>query len=325
MVVVTGGAGFIGSAIIWNLNCLGQSDNIVVDELETDEKWKNLNGLKFAEIFHKDHFMEMILDETVPFEIDAIFHMGACSSTMEKDGDFLLHNNFRYSVELAKYSLAHDVRYIYASSAATYGDGSKGYDDDEDNLDILRPLNIYGYSKQLFDVWVKRNDFFKNFVGLKFFNVYGPNEFHKEDMRSVVNKAFEQACGAGKVKLFKSYSEEYKDGEQMRDFIYVKDAVDMTLFFYENKDKNGLFNIGTGKARTWNDLAAALFSSMDKHADLEYVDMPLPIRSKYQYYTEANINKLRNAGFDKKIHTLEEGVADYVGNYLLKEYYLGMC
>lgn len=323
MIVVTGGAGFIGSAIVWKLNQLGQSKIIIVDDLGTDDKWKNLVPLKFEDFIHKDDFIEMIIDEDIPFDISAIIHMGANSSTTEKDADHLFTNNYQYTKELAAYCLEKNIRFIYASSAATYGDGSLGFEDDESKLETLRPLNMYGYSKQLFDLWAKRNNAFDKIVGLKYFNVYGPNEYHKEDMRSVVHKAFEQIRDSGKVKLFKSLNEKYRDGEQLRDFIYVKDAVDMTLFFLDKPDINGLFNIGTGKSRTWNDLVSAIFKALNKEINIEYVDLPEHLREKYQYFTEANMNKIKKAGFNSSITSLEDGVADYVKNYLLGKLYLG--
>ncbi len=324
MIVVTGGAGFIGSAIVWKLNRSGKDKIIVVDELGKEEKWKNLNGLKFADFFHKDDFMGLVLQRKFPFKVSAVIHLGACSSTTEKDADFLMDNNVHYSQELAKFCLENGVRFIYASSAATYGDGSNGYNDDESKLDILRPLNMYGYSKHLFDIWIKRNGLIDKVVGLKYFNVYGPNEYHKEEMRSVVHKAFEQVRDTGKVQLFKSYKPEFKDGEQRRDFVYVKDAVDMTLHFLEHTDKNGIYNVGTGQAQSWVELVTALFDAVGKPVNIEFVDMPEVIRGKYQYFTEANLKKIRTAGYDKHIMNVREGVMDYVKNYLLKEIYFGM-
>lgn len=323
MIVVTGGAGFIGSAIVWRLNELGEQEIVIVDELGTDEKWKNLTGLKFIDIYHKDEFIELILGDAVPFDIDAVIHMGACSSTTEKDADYLLENNYQYSQDLAKYCLMHKARFIYASSAATYGDGTKGYDDDQTSLNDLRPLNMYGYSKHLFDLWLHKMGMIEEVAGLKYFNVYGPNEYHKGDMRSVVHKSFEQIRDTGKVKLFKSYRDDYKDGEQVRDFIYVKDAVDMTLYFLQNRNKNGLFNVGTGRARSWIDLVTAVFKAMDKKVNIEFIDMPYDIKDKYQYHTEANLSKLRNAGYSNDITSLEEGIEDYVKTYLMREKYLG--
>ncbi len=324
MIIVTGGAGFIGSTIVWKLNQMGEEEIIIVDELGTDDKWKNLNGLKFIDVYHKGEFFDLIVEDAIPYEINAIIHMGACSSTTEKDADYLLQNNYHYSQELAKYCMTHRARFIYASSAATYGEGENGYDDDQTKLNDLRPLNMYGYSKQMFDLWLHKTGIDEEVVGLKYYNVYGPNEYHKDDMRSVVHKSFEQIRDTGKVKLFKSYRPEYKDGEQLRDFVYVKDAVDMTLFFLENPDKNGLFNVGTGKARSWNDLVTAVFNAMDKPVNIEYIDMPEHLKGKYQYYTKANNEKIISAGYNKPIMSLEEGVKDYVQNYLLKKKFLAM-
>lgn len=323
MIVVTGGAGFIGSALVWKLNQLGGNKIIIVDELGSDDKWKNLVSLKFDDFIHKEDFISMIIDEDIPFEISAIIHMGANSSTTEKDADHLFSNNYQYTKELAAYCLEKEIRFIYASSAATYGDGSLGFDDDENKLETLRPLNMYGYSKQLFDLWAKKNDVFDKIVGLKYFNVYGPNEYHKGDMRSVVHKAFKQIRETGKVKLFKSLNPKFKDGEQLRDFIYVKDAVDMTLFFMDKPDINGLYNLGTGKARTWNDLVSSIFKALNKSVNIEYIELPEHLREKYQYFTEANMSKIKKAGFNSPKTSLEDGVADYVQNYLLAKQFLG--
>lgn len=310
MIVVTGGAGFIGSAIVWKLNQMGIEDIVIVDELRSGDKWKNLVGLKFIDIYHKNEFLELIIDENVPFTFDTLIHMGACSSTTEEDTDYLLQNNFRYSKELAQYCVRREIWFIYASSAATYGDGSNGYDDEIEKVNELRPLNKYGYSKHLFDKWIYKMHYYQRVVGLKFFNVYGPNEYHKGDMRSVVHKAFQQIQHTGSVKLFKSYKDEYADGEQKRDFVYVKDAVDMTLHFVENWDSNGIFNIGTGQARTWNDLVKAIFSAMDKEPNIEYIEMPEYLKERYQYFTQAKVERIREAGYDKQITPVEEGVKD---------------
>ena len=323
MIIVTGGAGFIGSAIVWRLNQLGENKIIIVDELGTDDKWKNLVPLKFEDFIHKDDFVSMIIEKDISFDISAIIHMGANSSTTEKDADHLFSNNYLYTKELAKYCLEKNIRFIYASSAATYGDGSLGFDDDENKLETLRPLNMYGYSKQLFDLWAKRNGAFDKIVGLKYFNVYGPNEYHKGDMRSVVHKAFEQIRDTGKVRLFKSINPKYKDGEQLRDFIYIKDSVDMTLYFLNKPGVNGLFNLGTGKARTWNDLVSAIFKALNKPVNIEYIDLPELLREKYQYFTEAKTDKIKNTGYTLPILSLEDGVADYVKNYLSGKLYLG--
>lgn len=321
MIVVTGGAGFIGSAIVWRLNQDGNSNILIVDELDTTEKWKNLVGLKFNDYVHKDIFIKKI-EEGNKYIVEAIIHLGANSSTTEKNADLLYTNNYMYTKTLAKFCLKNNIRFIYASSAATYGDGNLGFNDDESNCSKLRPLNMYGYSKALFDIWAVKENAFKNIVGIKYFNVYGPNEYHKEDMRSVVHKAFEQIRDTGKVKLFKSVNHDYKDGEQKRDFIYVKDAVDMTLHFLTNRNKNGLYNVGSGIARTWNDLVCSIFKSLEKPINIEYIDLPVHLIKKYQYFTEAKIDKIKNTGYNKEITTLENGITDYVKNYLVPEKYL---
>ncbi len=323
MIVVTGGAGFIGSAIIWELNRRGKKEILIVDELGTDEKWKNLVGLQFEDFVHKHKFIDSI-NKAAFINADAIIHMGANSSTTEKDADYLFNNNYLYTKTLAEFCLNNNIRFIYASSAATYGDGSLGFDDDENKSDTLRPLNMYGFSKSMFDIWAVNQDVINKIVGLKYFNVFGPNEYHKGDMRSVVHKAFEQVRDTGGVKLFKSRNPKYKDGEQMRDFIYVKDAVNITLHFLDNKNINGLFNVGSGQARTWNNLVAALFKAMEKPVNIEYIDLPDHLADKYQYFTEANLSKLKNAGYKKEIASLESSINDYVKNYLLSKMYLGM-
>lgn len=323
MIIVTGGAGFIGSAIVWRLNSLGYDNIIIVDELGKDEKWKNLVGLKYSDFINKDIFIDNV-ERGLDNNAESIIHMGANSSTTEKNADLLIKNNYEYSKSLAKYSIKNNVRFIYASSAATYGDGSLGFKDNVNDLYSLRPLNMYGYSKHIFDLWLQKNEMLDKVVGLKYFNVYGPNEYHKGDMRSVVNKAFEQIESTGKVRLFKSRNPGYKDGEQKRDFVYIKDAVDMTLFFLDNKAKNGLFNIGSGKARTWNDLVSAIFYAMDKPVNIEYIELPGYLAEKYQYFTEADLEKIKKSGYSNLKFTLEEGVTDYVKNYMLKNKYLGL-
>jgi len=323
MIIVTGGAGFIGSAVVWKLNQQGQNNIIIVDELGKDEKWKNLVGLAFDDFINKGKFLE-ILNDGYFKDADTFIHMGANSSTTEKDADLLLTNNYKYTKALAEFCLQNKIRFIYASSAATYGDGSLGFDDEEKNCQSLRPLNMYGYSKSLFDNWALHHDAFKEIVGIKYFNVYGPNEYHKSDMRSVVHNAYEQVRDTGKVKLFKSRNPEYNDGEQMRDFVYIKDAVDMTLHFLKHKEKSGLFNVGSGKARTWKDLVSALFTAMEIPTKIEYIELPDHLADKYQYFTEANLTKINGAGYKKPITSLEDGVADYVKNYLAGKQYLGM-
>ena len=322
MIIVTGGAGFIGSAIIAALNNRGINDVLVVDELACDLKWKNLLNLSFADYIEKDDFLKKILDNRIGSSVQAIFHLGACSSTTEKNASYLIENNYEYTKTLAQWSADQNIRFIYASSAATYGDGSSGFSDDESKIESLKPLNMYGYSKQLFDLWAKRTGLSKKIVGLKYFNVFGPNEYHKADMRSFILKAFEQINSLGKVRLFKSYTPGYQDGAQLRDFIYIKDAVDMTLYFYDNPAINGIFNIGTGNARSWNDLVTAVFAAMDKKPNIEYIEMPDSIRNQYQYFTQADISKIRTAGFKNQTMSLEQSVADYIQNYLQKNAYL---
>ncbi len=322
MIIVTGGAGFIGSALIAALNKRQITDILVVDELGTDRKWKNLRNLSFTDYVEKDDFLEMVIEDKLDSSVASVFHLGACSDTTETNASYLIKNNYEYSKLLAQWATDADIRFIYASSAATYGDGSAGFSDDQEKIENLRPLNMYGYSKQLFDLWARRTGLLKKLVGLKYFNVFGPNEYHKADMRSFCIKAFEQITSTGKVRLFKSYKTEYADGEQLRDFIYVKDAVDMTLFFYDNPKLSGLFNIGTGKARTWNDLVKAVFAAMGKEPNIEYIEMPESIRNQYQYYTCADITNLRKAGYDKETTSLEDAIKDYVRNYLQNELYL---
>ncbi|MGD1043375.1 MAG: ADP-glyceromanno-heptose 6-epimerase [Sedimentisphaerales bacterium] len=322
MIVVTGGAGFIGSALVAALNKRGIDDITVVDRLGSDQRWKNLVNLRFADYLDKEEFLEMVAEDVLPFSAEAVFHLGACSSTTETDASFLMENNFEYTRQLAQWTTEEGIRFIYASSAATYGDGESGFADDEEKLETLKPLNPYGYSKQLFDLWAKRNGLLGKIAGLKYFNVFGPNEYHKADMRSFVLKAFEQINTTGKVRLFKSHKPDYRDGEQKRDFLYVKDAVDMTLFFFDNPDTSGIYNLGAGVARSWNDLAKAVFAAMGKKPNIEYIDMPDSVRNQYQYFTEADITKLRNIGYDKQITSLEESVKDYVQNYLERGIYI---
>jgi len=318
MIVVTGGAGFIGSAFVWRLNQEGIDDIVIVDSLGTDDKWKNLVNLRFADYIHKDDFLRMICDDRVPFDISAIVHMGACSSTTERDADYLWNNNYLYTKTLAEGSLQRGIRFIYASSAATYGDGTQGFSDDHSKISGLKPINMYGYSKQLFDLWALKNHVEDKIAGIKFFNVFGPNEYHKADMTSVIFKAFHQIKETGKVKLFKSYKPEYKNGAQLRDFIYVKDCVNAMWWLFNNPAANGIFNLGTGKAKTWNDLIKAVFTAMGIKTNIEYIEMPGSLRNQYQYFTEAKIDKLKTAGCPVAFSSLEDSVRDYITNYLQK-------
>lgn len=320
MIIITGGAGFIGSALVWQLNNLGKTDILIVDELGSTDKWKNLVPLKYSDFINKSVFINEL--SKYSGSLEAVIHMGANSSTTEKDADHLMTNNYEYTKHLAEFCIQKDIRFIYASSAATYGDGSLGFEDREELPVSLRPMNMYGYSKNLFDIKAHREGWLKYIVGLKYFNVYGPNEYHKGDMRSVVHKAFEQIRDTGKVRLFKSLHPDYSDGEQMRDFVYIKDAVNMTLYFLENK-KGGLYNVGTGRSRTWNDLVKSIFNALDKPQTIEYIDLPWEIADRYQYYTEAKMEKIKKAGYSDNTTSLENGVTDYVKNYLMKDLYLG--
>lgn len=319
MIVVTGGAGFIGSALVHGLNQKGIEDIWLVDDIDHPEKQKNLDTLTYARWVGKDDFLQEIAGLK---ECSAILHMGACSSTTETNEAYLRKNNFEYTQSLAEYCLKNEVRFIYASSAATYGAGENGYSDDESLLETLTPLNLYGYSKQWFDLWAKETGALKTIVGLKYFNVFGPNEYHKGDMQSMVRKGFLQARDAGALNLFKSYKPGYEDGGQERDFLYVRDAVAMTLFFLEHKEIGGIFNVGSGKARNWNDLASAVFESINKKVNIKYIDMPESIRNQYQYHTCAEMGKIRSAGFVEEITSLEDGVSDYVKNYLIPDKHL---
>lgn len=325
MFIVTGGAGLIGSAMIWQLNRSGLSDILVVDHLgNTSDKWKNLAPLRFDDYLERDDFFARLsagyFNGT---KIEGVIHFGACSSTTERDATYLAENNFRLTANMAEFCAANNIRMVYASSCATYGDGSQGYDDDENTIEKLRPLNMYGYSKQLFDLWAKRRGLLNVIAGCKFSNIYGPNERHKANMRSVVLRSWEQITATGKMQLFRSYKKEYADGEQLRDFLYVKDAVKMVEFIFNKPDAAGLFNIGSGIAESWNHLVTAAFNALKKPVNIEYIDMPESLRDRYQYYTCASIEKLRKLGYSEKVMSLDEAVADYICNYLERGLYLG--
>ena len=323
-ILVTGGAGFIGSALVWALNRRGLDRILVSDRLRTDDKWRNLVNLHFEAYVDADSLLERVLaDDLALKDIRTVFHLGACSATTERDAGYLMRNNFEYTKELCRWALRHGIRFVYASSAATYGDGTQGMQDDEDSLERLRPLNGYGYSKHLFDVHAKQNGYLSQIVGLKYFNVFGPNEGHKGEMRSLVQKAFEQVQRTGVIHLFRSYRPEFRDGEQKRDFLYVKDAVEMTLHLAETRSASGIFNLGSGQARTWIDLAHALFRAMDRPVQIEFVEMPETLKGKYQYFTEANIQRLRKTGYKGPRFTLETAVEDYVKGYLAPQKALG--
>lgn len=323
-ILVTGGAGFIGSALVWELNRRGTNDIIIADFLKSDEKWKNLIPLQFIDYVEANKLRDWVRSEDSSLaEFSTVYHLGACSATTEKDASYLIDNNYEFTKELAHWALSKEVRFVYASSAATYGDGLHGMSDSDTGLEMLRPLNMYGYSKHLFDLYARRSGILDQIVGLKYFNVYGPNEWHKGDMRSMVCKGYEQIAATGKINLFKSYHPDYPDGGQMRDFHYVKDAVAMTIGLAENKNAGGLFNIGSGQAHTWVDLATAIFDALGKEPKIEFVEMPDILRSKYQYYTKADIGKLRETGYTQAVTPFKECIRDYVQNYLVPGVHLG--
>lgn len=314
MIVVTGGAGFIGSCIVAKLNTFGWGDIIIVDQIEKgDPKTRNIENKKYVEFIDKTDFLAQVNEDRLGPNIEAIIHMGACSDTTGTDAKFYEENNFQYTRCLAEWCLKKGVRFIYASSAATYGAGELGYSDDVKMLRHLKPLNLYGESKQKFDLWAQEQDVLDKIVGLKFFNVFGPNEYHKADMRSVIAKSYDRVKNEGRIGLFKSYHPGFRDGEQKRDFIYVKDAVDVVIFFLENPEINGLFNLGTGHARTWNELAEAIFEAAGRKVHIEYIDMPEHLRPRYQYFTEAKMDKLRAAGYTRPFMGIKEAVRDYAG------------
>ncbi|MDR2772311.1 MAG: ADP-glyceromanno-heptose 6-epimerase [Elusimicrobiota bacterium] len=320
MIVLTGGAGFIGSCFLWKLNQEGIKDILVVDHLDDSEKWKNLIGKKFSDYVQKNDFFNLVVSRQLS-KPQAVIHLGACSSTTQTDSNYYIKNNYEYSKVLALWAFENDIPFIYASSAATYGGGEFGYDDDPQKLYQYKPLNMYGYSKHLFDLWLLNSGYINKAAGIKFFNVFGPNEYHKGDMRSVICKSYDEVAQKGLIKLFKSYSSDYPDGGQKRDFIYVKDAVEAMYFLLKNPSKTGIFNLGTGKARSWKELADAMFAGIGKKEKIDYVDMPASLQPKYQYFTQANMSNLTAAGFDKPFMELEDSVKDYC-NYLKDKTYL---
>lgn len=320
-IIITGGAGFIGSNLIKSLNEKGIQNVIIVDHLTHNKsKRKNLAGLKYNAYVDRDDFLKQIKINAIK-DIDVIIHLGARTDTTERDKDFMLKNNTEYSKKLYMFCLQNKCRLIYASSGATYGDGSLGYSDRKRDL---KPLNYYGLSKYLFDEWVlDQKEKPSQWVGLKFFNVYGPNEYHKGFMASVIYHGFREIMRDGFVKLFKSYMKDYKNGEQKRDFIYVKDAVNIISFFLNNKDRCGIFNVGTGRARTFVDLANALFSAIKLTPKIKFIDMPKRIKEKYQYFTQADISSLRQIGYQENFYELEDGIREYVQKYLNNAFEVG--
>lgn len=321
-ILVTGGAGFIGSALIWALNELGRDDIIVCDRLNSDERWRNLRPLRFADYVDADELPEL-LNRNIFGPVGTIFHFGACSDTGERDMGYLMRNNFYYTRNLAIWALSRKARFVYASSAATYGDGCAGMDDDDSNLKHLRPLNPYAYSKHIFDIHAQSEGFLHQIVGIKYFNVFGPNENHKGAMRSLVHRAFDQVRANGRVELFKSHRSDCGDGLQSRDFLYVKDAVAMTLHLAELGDVGGLFNLGSGTSHTWIEFAKAVFAAMDRPPQIDFVDMPEGMQANYQYHTCANIRKLAATGYSTPVTPLAGAVRDCVVNFLMPDHRLG--
>lgn len=318
MIIVTGGAGFIGSCIVRSLNDAGCTDIVIVDNISETDKWMNMRNKAYIKYVQKSKF----LAELPSYEnVEAIIHMGAQSATTERNFDYLWDNNFEYTKALWNYCAEKQISFIYASSAATYGDGMHGFDDRMD-IDYLLPLNGYGYSKQLFDQWVKHQakTFPAQYVGLKFFNVYGPNEYFKGSMASMVFHGFNQIKESGKIKLFKSCNPDYADGEQLRDFVYVKDICNVIMWLLQNKQVAGLFNVGTGRAQSFRELAEATFHALDMKPNIEYIDMPEKLRGKYQYYTKAEMSKLFSEGYPYRFANVEEGVRDYVQKHLALNY-----
>jgi ADP-L-glycero-D-manno-heptose 6-epimerase len=316
-VIVTGGAGFIGSVLVQELNQRSCSNVVIADFPAQGEKSRNLAGLRYTELVEPGALLARLSSGSLG-KFDFAFHLGACSSTTETNEEYLRENNYEYSRKLAEWALRAGVRFVYASSAATYGDGSAGMDDnDPRQLELLQPLTLYGKSKHWMDLHAWRQDWLERIVGLKYFNVFGPNENHKGEMRSVVCKSYSQVLETGVIRLFKSYRPEFRDGEQRRDFLYVKDAAAMTLHLAANPAANGIFNVGSGTAHTWNELASAVFAALQCEPHIQYIEMPESIRGKYQYATQANIQKLLSAGYRQQITPLDDAVRDYVVNYLM--------
>ena len=320
MIIVTGAAGFIGSCLVQKLNNEGKQNLILVDDFSQTNKDSNLIGKKFANKIERDHFLSWF--DTSASEVEFVYHIGARTDTTEFDVSIFNRLNLDYTKAIWKTCAQHQIPLVYASSAATYGEGELGYDDNHDLIPKLKPLNPYGESKNDFDKWtLLQTETPPLWIGLKFFNVYGPNEFHKARMASVIFHAFNQIQKTGGVKLFRSHRGDYKDGWQLRDFVYVKDVVEVCWFFHQHQDHSGIYNLGSGTARSFYDLAANTFKAMDRETRIDYIDIPADIRDKYQYFTEANMNKIVSIGYSKPFSTLEQGVSDYVKNYLLPNAY----
>lgn len=320
MIVVTGAAGFIGSCLINKLNAENFNFIVAVDDFSNPEKEANLADKRIQEFVDRECLFDWLADNYQ--EIEFIFHIGARTDTTEFNYEIFAHLNVEYSKKIWEKCIEYQIPLVYASSAATYGLGELGYDDNESTIPQLKPLNPYGESKNEFDIWAleqERKPFF--WAGLKFFNVYGPNEYHKGRMASVIFHAYNQICNTGGMKLFRSHHSDFKDGEQMRDFVYVKDVVEVCLFLMHHRRNSGIYNLGSGKARTFLDLANNTFAAMNREPNISFIDTPTDIRDKYQYFTQANMAKLRSIGYDRPFHSLEDGIADYVQNYLTGKRY----
>lgn len=316
-IIVTGGAGFIGSCVVRTLNDCGIDDIIIVDNIASTEKWKNLRNKRYLAYYNRADFLPVL--PSLAGQVDFVIHLGACSSTTEMNFDYLNQNNFNYTKTLWEFCARNNIRFLYASSAATYGGGEFGFDDKQD-IKRLMPLNGYGYSKQMFDLWAEKQRITPpQHVGFKFFNVYGPNEYFKGTMASVILHGFRSIQKTGKMGLFKSYKEGYENGSQKRDFIYVKDICKVIRFMMQHPEISGLFNLGTGKARSFYDLGCSVFHALEMEPNIEFTEMPESLRPKYQYFTEAKMNKLAEAGYHERFYSLEEGITDYVQNYLAKD------
>jgi len=320
MIILTGGAGFIGSCFLWKLNKENIDDIILVDDFTNVSKKRNLSNKRFKEYIQKDDFLKLVEENKIS-NPKYVIHMGACSSTTLTDENYFKKNNFEYSKTLAQWAFRHKVPFLYASSGATYGDGQFGYDDANETTYKLQPLNLYGRYKHLFDLWILKNGFENKATGIKFFNVFGPNEYHKGEMRSIICKKFRTVKEEGRIELFKSHTDDYKDGEQKRDFVYIKDTVEIMYYLFNNPDKTGILNLGTGVARSWNDIAYAMFSALGKEPKIEYIEMPESLKPKYQNFTQAKMDKLRKTGCDFKFRPLEDSIKDYT-KYLENEEYL---
>ena len=317
MILITGACGFIGSALACALNRVGDHELVLCDRFGQQEKWQNLLGVSFLRCIHPDQLFDFLGNAENAGQLSAIAHLGACSDTTQSDMDFLLENNVNFSIRLCQWALDNNVRFVYASSAATYGDGSHGFSDADELTPQLRPLNKYGFSKWLFDMWVLQNNLQNHVAGLRYFNVFGPNEYHKGTMASVIFRTLPQALNEGKIRLFESHRSDIAHGEQARDFIYIDEIIDITRFVLQNPQANGIFNAGTGRAHTFNDLAHGIFDGLDKKPAIEYFPMPEELRGRYQYFTCADMSRLQQAGYAPAPDRFQEFVARYVSDYLV--------